>query len=98
MTKEHKLSSSVEIEETCVSKNLDETDCLQSVKKAKCIREIRVENLHVIAEGMSSAPGLASSSAASLPESNECLGTHCSHTEQEAERRQFLSDLPESLK
>ena len=59
-----------------MSKNLDETVRIQS--------EIR-ERLQGIAEGASSAPCLASSSAASFPGKNECPGTHCSLIEQERE-------------
>ena len=46
-------------------------------------REVRGETLQGIAEGASSAPRLASSSAASFPGRNECPGTHCSLIEQE---------------
>ena len=73
----------MEIEETCVSKNLDETVRLQSEKRHEWIREIRGERLQGIAEGASSAPRLASSSAASFPGRNECPGTHCSLIKQE---------------
>ena len=66
-----------------MSKNLDETVRLQSEKKAEWIRKIREEMLQGIADGASSAPRLASSSAASFPGRNECLGTHCSLIEQE---------------
>ena len=45
------------------------------------IREKR-ERLQGIAEGASSAPRLASSSAVSFPGRNECLGTYCSLIEQ----------------
>ena len=62
-----------------MSKNFDETVCLQSKKR----REIRGERLQGIVEGASSAPRLASSSAASFPGRNECPGTHCSLIEQE---------------
>ena len=58
-----------------MSKNLDETVDLQS--------EIRGERLQGIAEGASSAPRLASSSAASFPGKNECPGTHYSLIERE---------------
>ena len=68
---------------TCVSNNLDETVRLQSEIRREWIREIREERLHGIAEGASNAPRLASSSAASFPGRNECLGTHCSLIEQE---------------
>ena len=51
--------------------------------KIDSIREIGGERLQGVAEGASSAPRLASSSAASLPGRNECLGTHCSLIEQE---------------
>ena len=43
----------------------------------------RQERLQEIAEGASSAPHLASSSAVSLPGRNECPRTHCSLMEQE---------------
>ena len=82
-----------------MSKNFDETVRLQSEIRQEWIREIREERLQGIAEGASSAPRLASSSAASFPERNECPGTHCSLIEQEEkERRQFLPDLPQSLR
>ena len=68
-------------------KNLDETVRLQSEKREECMREIRGEKLHGIAEGASSAPRLVSSSAAPLPGRNECPGTHCSVIEQEREAR-----------
>ena len=58
-----------------MSKNLDETARLQSEKGQEWIRKIRGERLQGIAEGASSAPRLASSSAASFPGRNECPGT-----------------------
>ena len=61
-----------------MSKNLDETVRLQSKK----IQKVRRERLQGIAEGASSAPHLASLSAASFPERNECPGTHFSLIEQ----------------
>ena len=67
----------MENEETCASKNLKETVRLQSEKRQEWIREIK-ERLQGIAEGTSSVLRLASSSAASFPGRNECLGTHCS--------------------
>ena len=73
----------VEIEETCVSKNLDERVRLQSEKREEWIPEISGERLQGITEGESRAPRLASSSAASFPRRNECLGTRCSLIEQE---------------
>ena len=73
----------MEIEGTCVSKNFDETVHLQSEIKQEWIRAIRGERLQGIAEGASSAPRLASSSAASFPRRNECPGTHCSLIVQE---------------
>ena len=88
----------MEIEGTCVSKNLDETVRLQSEIRREWIREIRGEKLQGIAESASSAPRLASSSAASFPGRNECPGTHCSLIEQEREEGQFLPDLPQSLR
>ena len=66
-----------------MSKYLEETVCLQSEKRREWIREIRGERLQGIAEGASSAPRLASSSAVSFPGRNECPGTHCSLIEQE---------------
>ena len=68
-----------------MSKNLDETVRLQSEKREEWIREIKGDRLQGIAEGASSAPRLASSSAASFPGRNECPGTHCSLIEQERE-------------
>ena len=68
-----------------MSKNLDETVRLQSEKRQEWISEIRGERLQGIAEGTSSAPRLASSSAASFPGRNECPETHCSLIEQESE-------------
>ena len=73
----------MEIEGTCVSKNFDETVRLQSEKRQEWIREIRGERLQGIAEGASSAPRLASSSAAPFLGRNECPETHCSLIEQE---------------
>ena len=72
----------MEIEETCLSKNLDETVRLQSEKRRERIREVRGERLQGVAEGSSSAPRLASSSVALFPGRNECPGTHCSLIEQ----------------
>ena len=50
-----------------MSKYLDETVRLQSEIRQEWIREVRGERLQGIAEGVSSAPHLASSSAASFP-------------------------------
>ena len=72
-----------------MSKNFDETVCLQSEKKEEWIRQIREERLQWIAEGTSSAPHLASSSAESLPGRNECPGTHCSLIELEERENSF---------
>ena len=66
-------------------KHLEETVRLQSDKRREWIREIG-ERLQRIAEGASSAPRLASSSAVSFPGRNECPGTHCSLIEQEREK------------
>ena len=66
-----------------MSKNFDETVRLQSEIRREWIREIRGERLQGIAEGASSAPRLASSSAASFRGRNECLRTHCSLIKQE---------------
>ena len=62
-----------------MSKNFDEAVRLQYEIR----REIRGERLQGIAEGESSAPRLASSSAASFRGRNVCPGTHCSLIEQE---------------
>ena len=95
-----------------MTKNLDEIVRLQSEERQEWIREIRgerlqrdtrdkrreiAEGLQGIAEGASSAPRLASSSAASFPRRNECPENHCSLIEQE-EKRQFLPYLPQSLR
>ena len=80
-----------------MSKNLDETVCLQSKKREEWIREIRRERLQGIAEGTSSALCLASLSAALFPGRNERPGTHCSLIEEE-ERKQSLADLPQRLR
>ena len=61
-----------------MSKNFDETVRLQSEGKEEWIREIRGERLQGVSKGASSAPRLASSSAASFPARNKCPGTHCS--------------------
>ena len=63
-----------------MSKNSDETVCLKSEKKDEWIRG---ERLQGIAEGTSSAPRLASSSAESLHGRNECPETRCSLIERE---------------
>ena len=75
-----------------MSKNLDETVCLQSEKRQEWIREIRGERLQGIAEGTSSAPRLASSSTASSSGRNECSGTHCSLIELEKRETVFDKD------
>ena len=62
-----------------MTKNFDETVRLQF--------EIRGERLQEIAEGASSPPRLASSSAASFPGRNECPGIHCSLREQTVSAR-----------
>ena len=79
-------SYSVEIEGTCVSKYFEETVRLQSGKRQEWIREIRGERLQGIAEGVSSAPRVASSSATSFPGRNECPGTHCTLIEQDEKK------------
>ena len=81
-----------------MSKYFEETVRLQSEIRREWIREIRGERLQGIAEGASSAPRLASSSAVSFPGRNECPGTHCSLIEQEEREGQFLPDLPQSLR
>ena len=53
----------MEIKGACVSKSLDGTVRLLSEKRQEWIREIKGERLQGIAEGASSAPRLASSSA-----------------------------------
>ena len=81
MTREFKFLG--EIEEICLSKNFNETVHLKSEKRKEWIREIRGKRLQGVAEGVSSAPRLASSSAALFPGRNECPGIHCSPIEQE---------------
>ena len=66
-----------------MSKNFDKTVCLKSEKREEWIRELREERLQGIAEGTSTTPRLASSSAESSPGRNECPGTHCSLIKQE---------------
>ena len=66
-----------------MSNYLEETVRLQSEKRREWIREIRRKRLQGIAKGESSAPRLASSSAASFPGRNEWPETHCSLIEQE---------------
>ena len=73
-----------------MSKNLDETVRLQSEIRQEWIKEVRGERLQGIAEGSTSASRLASSSAASFPERNECPGTQCSLKEQERENSSCL--------
>ena len=68
-----------------MSKNFDETVRIHSEIRREWIQEIREERLQGIAEGASSAPRLASSSAASFLGRNECPGTHCSLIEQKRE-------------
>ena len=63
-------------------KYFDETVRLQSEIRQEWIRQVKEERLQGIAEGASSAPRLASSSAVSFPGRNECPGTHCSLIEQ----------------
>ena len=81
MTREHKFVGGNR-GNMCVQE-FDETVRLRSEKRKEWIPEIRGERLQGIAEGASSAPRLASSSAASFPGRNECPGTHCSLIEQE---------------
>ena len=71
-----------------MSKNFDETVCLQSEKR----QEIKEERLQGIVEGASSTPHLASLSAASFPGRNKCLDIHCSLIEQE-EREDSSSQI-----
>ena len=78
-----------------MSKYLQETVRLQSEIRREWIRG---ERLQEIAEGASSAPHLASSSAVSFPGRNECPGTHCSLIEQEEREDSFLPDLLQSLR
>ena len=63
-------------------KYFNETVRLQSEIRQEWIRQVKEERLQGIAEGASSAPRLASSSAVSFPGRNECPGTHCSLIEQ----------------
>ena len=57
----------------CVEE-FDKTICLQSEKREERIQEMRGERLQGIVEGASSAPHLASSSAASIPGETSVLG------------------------
>ena len=66
-----------------MSKYFDETVRLQSEIRREWIRQVKEERLQGIAEDASSAPRLASLSAASFPGRNECPGTHCSLIEEE---------------
>ena len=66
-----------------MSKNLDETVRLQSEKRQEWMREIRKEKRQGIAEGASSAPRLASSSAALFFGRSKYPRTHCSLIAQE---------------
>ena len=66
-----------------MSKNFNETVCLQSEKREKWIRKIRGERLQGVTEDASIAPRLASSSTALFPGRNECPGAHCSLIELE---------------
>ena len=68
-----------------MSKDFHETVRVQPEKREEWIREIREKRLQRIAEGASSAPRRASSSAESLPGINECPWTHCSLIEQKRE-------------
>ena len=56
-------------------KNLDETVRLQSKKREEWMQEVRRKE--TTRDSRSSSPYLANSSVASLPEKNECPGTHC---------------------
>ena len=69
-----------------MSKYFEEIVRLQSEKRREWIREIRGERLQGFAEGASSTPRLASSSAASFLGRNKCPGTHCSLIEQEEKK------------
>ena len=81
VTRVHKLFDGNE--ETCVSKNFGERVRLQSEKRDGWKREIKGERLQGTRVGTSSAPRLASSSAASFPGRNKCPGTHSCLIEQE---------------
>ena len=81
VTREHKFLGGNR--RTCVSKNFDKTVRLQYEKGKKRVRELKGERLQGITEGASCALRLASLSATSFPERNECLGSHCSLIEQE---------------
>ena len=66
-----------------MSKNFDETVRLQSEIRQEWICEITEEKLQGTAEGASSAPHLASLSAASFLGRIESPETHCCQIEQE---------------
>ena len=76
-----------------MSKNFDETVCLQSEIRRQWIREVRGERLQGIVEGASSAPCLASSSAKSFLGQMRVLGTTWLMSPyRTGERRQFLPE------
>ena len=70
----------MDIEGTCLSKNLDEAVRLQPEKREEWIRKVNGERLQGTAEG---STRLVNSSAASFPGRNECPGAHCSLIVQE---------------
>ena len=81
-----------------MSKNLDETVRLQTVKREEWIRDGTGERLHRIAEGTNSDPRLASSSAASFSGRNKCPGTRCSLIEQEEREERYFQICQRDLR
>ena len=72
----------MEIEETCLLKNLDEAVCLQPEKRV----DVRGKRLQGIAESATSTLRLASSSVVLFPVGNKSPGTHCSLIEQKRKK------------
>ena len=79
-----------------MSKNLEEIVCLESEKREEWIQEVR-ERLQGNAQGASSAPHLASSSAALFTRKKSVQGSIVVDRTGE-EKIQFLPDLPQSLR
>ena len=77
MTREHKFLSGNQ-GNLCVKEFQQDGMPPVQEKKRMDTRENRGERLQEIAEGVSSAPCLASSSTMSFLGKNECLGIHCS--------------------
>ena len=72
---------------------------LSGNRRSLCVKILRrdstppVREKREIAEGVSSAPRLASSSAVSFPGRNECPRTHCSLIEQEKKKDRSATEF-----